>query len=216
LKSKYKYNEESDCFINITTKFLPLVSEFIKFWENTMIFVLNNNNSDDNENNKNNKKMICDFEIDEICHLFKHWKDSSISGNINEQDVIKILKHFFPNVELIDDKFVINFKSNLFDKDSDIFISLNQLKEEYKNKQKNLLNNNLVHQFDSVTNNTNQLISFEEAYTFYNIYMNSELKNNNTYNFKFIVSKNYFEKYIINNLSEYIIYDNFITNEWYL
>ena len=39
--------------------------------------------------------------------------------------------------------------------------------------------------------------------------MNNELKNNNNYNFKFIVSKNYFEKYINNNLSEYVIYDNF-------
>ena len=209
LKSKYQYNDDSDCFINITTKFLPLVSEFIKFWENTMIYLSKNDN-------ENNKIMIYDFEIDEICHLFKYWKDSSISGNINEQDVVKILKHFFPNVELIDDKFVVNIKSSLFDKDVDILISLNQLKQEYKNKQNKLLNNKLVDQFDNITNEVNQLISFEEAYTFYNTYMNNELKNNNNYNFKFIVSKNYFEKYINNNLSEYVIYDNFITNEWYI
>ena len=40
----YNYNEETDSFIGITSKYLPIQSDFIRFWENT-ITVLSNDYS---------------------------------------------------------------------------------------------------------------------------------------------------------------------------
>jgi hypothetical protein len=53
--------------------------------------------------------------------------------------------------------------------------------------------------------NEGLLISFDDAYTFYC----------NLFNSKHIVSKNYFEKYIYQNMSEFTAFDAFITSEWY-
>ena len=36
LKEKFTYEESSDSFINITSKYLPIESDFIKFWETTI------------------------------------------------------------------------------------------------------------------------------------------------------------------------------------
>ena len=33
IKEKYEYNEESDSFIGITSKYIPIQNDFIKFWE---------------------------------------------------------------------------------------------------------------------------------------------------------------------------------------
>ena len=50
------YNEEKDLFIGISSKFLPVVKQFLSFWDETVIY-------DDNET---------DFEIDEIVILYKN------------------------------------------------------------------------------------------------------------------------------------------------
>ena len=67
LKEKYSYEESSDSFINITSKYLPTESDFIKFWENTITVVndipttmTNVEEGFDNE-----------IEVDELCGLFK-------------------------------------------------------------------------------------------------------------------------------------------------
>ena len=56
-KNKITYNEQNDTFQNYTSLGLPLVSNFIKFWEETI-------KEDDNEYY---------LEIDELCILFKQW-----------------------------------------------------------------------------------------------------------------------------------------------
>jgi hypothetical protein len=139
LKNKINYDEEKDVFYNYTSLGLPLVSSFLKFWEETI-------KEDDNEYY---------LEIDEICVLFKQWgKKSQI---IKENKFINLLKHFYPNI-IIDNKYIYGITSTIWNKrkelinflkykstisESDILpISIYQLYREYSKyakKAKNII-----------------------------------------------------------------------------
>ena len=184
IKEKYSYDEVSDSFIAITSKFVPIYNDFIQFWENSIV----NNNSEigllfDNE-----------IEIDELCSLFKSWAKQTdcplmTTGNISEENILKILKHFFPSIEIVEDKYVLNVTCVIWNKTSDINESFSYIKEQI------------------CENNTNSLMSFEDAYNYYCKFCNSKL-------FKFIVSKRYFEKYLYFKFAEHIVYDKFIETNW--
>jgi hypothetical protein len=188
LKDLYKYNEDSDSFIEITSKYLPIQSDFIKFWEHTINVVSNEyHNMIDNDFNH-------ELEIDEICSLFKIWTKTNTeqlfsNGNISEENVVKILKHFFPNIEIIEDKYVLNVSCSLWNKNDDISQSFEYIKTQIKN------------------NHTLALISFDDAYNYYYKYCNIN-------SHKSIVSKRYFEKYLYFKLGEYIVYEKFIETSW--
>lgn len=181
-KELYKYHDETDSFIGITSKYLPIQSDFIKFWENT-ITNYNSNTLFDNE-----------LEIDELCSLFKFWtkqKNEQLlsNGNISEENILKILKHFFPCVEIFEDKYVLNITCNLWDKNEDINNSFQYIKKQIENENKLAL------------------ISFDDVYNYYYKYCNLN-------SFKFVVSKRYFEKYLYYKLSKHIVYEKFIETEW--
>jgi hypothetical protein len=190
LKERYKYNEELDSFTGITSKYLPIQSDFIKFWETTIT------NTGINNMYVMEGEPVSDFEIDEICSLFKLWSKQNseellTNGNITEETVLKILKHFFHNIEIIEDKYILNITCSLWDKAININKSFEYIKEEIKNDYKLAL------------------ISFDDAYNYYYKYCN---KNSH----KFIVSKHYFEKYLYFKLSEYIVYEKFIETSYFL
>jgi hypothetical protein len=186
LKDKYIYEETTDSFINITSKYLPIESDFIKFWENTI-------------NTENTDIIFQDFcnelEIDEICSLFKNWvKNSSTNesflsnGTISEENVINILKHFFPDIEIIEDKYALNVSCKMWDKNNDIEKSFQFIKNKIK-----------------VANTP--LISIDETYNFY-------CKYNSIHSNKFNVSKRYFEKYLSAKIPEFIVDEKLIKTNW--
>jgi hypothetical protein len=87
LKEKYGlYDEISDAFFGITSKYLPVHSDFIRFWENTI--------SMDNISNSNINTFDNELEIDELASLFKSWikgNSNNISnGTISEENILKI------------------------------------------------------------------------------------------------------------------------------
>ena len=198
LKEIFNYDESSDSFINITSKYLPIESDFIKFWEKTIVIDEQNNANyliifDENTNLEQEQEL----EVDELCMLFKNWvkQDSEevllSSGNISEENVVKILKHFFPNIEIIEDKYVLNITCTMWNKSKDIIKSFEFIKNELKKSE-----------FVA-------LISFDDAYNYYVKFCNSK-------SYKFIISKRYFEKYLYNKMSEHIVYEKFIETEWLL
>ena len=183
-KEKFPYDENTDSFRGITSKHLPVHSDFIKFWENTITL-----NSYEKE-----PTFDCEIEIDEISSLFKIWaKQHSnqlmTNGNISEDNILKIIKHFFPSVEIIEDKFVLNVTCSMWNKMNDINNSLEYIREQIKNDF------------------TLALISFDDAYNYYYKYCNSN-------SLKFIVSKRYFEKYLYYKFFDYIVYEKFIKIDW--
>jgi hypothetical protein len=185
LKEKfYTYDEGTDSFIGITSKYLPIQSDFIKFWESTIIVL----NSEKDLFFKN------ELEVDELCTLFKKWSKQNsemlmTTGNISEENVIKILTHFFPFIEIIEDKYVLNVACCLWNKNLDIINSFDYIKNQIKTEHKLTL------------------ISFDDVYNYYYKYCNIN-------SHKSIVSKRYFEKYLYFKLSDYIIYEKFIESSW--
>ena len=195
-KEKYTYNEDSDSFIGITSKYLPVHSDFIKFWEKTV--TIQPSDSDTNTIIENDvifhTEFDNEFEIDELCSLFKSWSKQNSdqlmsNGNITEENILKILKHFFPSVEIIEDKFVLNVNCSMWNKTNDINTSFEYIKEQIK------------------TDTKLALISFDDAYNYYYKFCNAN-------SFKFIVSKRFFEKYLYFKLSDHIVYEKFIETEW--
>jgi hypothetical protein len=193
LKEVYNYDEARDCFTNLTSKYLPIESDFIKFWEKT-IQVINNNG--DNPVNDDDNETFDELEIDELCMLFKMWTQNNANqeklisnGNINEESVLKILKHFFPGIEIVDNKYVLNVSCNIWNKNAEIEKSFEYIKLQIK------------------TNNTLALISFDDAYNYYYKYCNCQSN-------KLIVNKRYFEKFLYSKISKYIVYEKFIETIW--
>jgi hypothetical protein len=186
LKEKYTYDEQFDSFNGITSKYLPVYSDFIQFWESTIIETSDSSDIHffDNE-----------LEIDEICYLFKSWaKDNQenilTNRTISEENILKILKHFFPTSEIVEDKFILNIKCLLWNKTDDIEKSFVYIKEQIKNDYKL------------------PLISFDDAYNYY-------YKFCSLHSLKFIVSKRYFEKYLSYKVDN-IVYEKFIETHWFL
>jgi hypothetical protein len=182
LKEKYTYDEASDSFLGITSKHVPIHQDFISFWENTITL----------HNKGTEPSFYHEFEIDELCSLFKLWKKNTAktintNGNISEENILKILKHFFHEVEVIEDKYVLNITSSAWNKINDITNSFPYIKERA------LIND---------TNNSS-LISFDDAYNYYYKYCNMN-------SLKFIVSKIYFEKYLYYKIHDGVVYDKFI------
>ena len=196
LKEKYTYDNDDDCFMGITSKYLPVHSDFIKFWENTITVQISENDTYANTVVNNIHHLLFDneIEIDELCSLFKYWSKQHPSqlmsnGHISEENILKILKHFFPMVEIIEDKFVINVSCNLWNKMNDINASFEYIKEQIKSEHKLAL------------------ISFDDAYNYYYKFCNLKSLN-------FIVSKRYFEKYLYFKIADHIVYEKFIETEW--
>jgi hypothetical protein len=180
-----------------------------------------------------------ELEIGEILVMFKYWcktNNSDIPTTIMslstfyENEIIKILRHFYPNIKILDNKFITNIQCTLWNKNKDIDNALEQLKTTYKKQNKDVI------------------IDFSDAYYFYAVYvstLNSKSKTtsetndgekeyNNEYEFTMdyegeqeevqeqehnmkhiVVNKRYFEEYLKFTLSKYIVFDNFISTEWY-
>jgi hypothetical protein len=111
------------------------------------------------------------------------------NGSITEENILKILKHFFPSVEIIEDKFVLNVNCLLWNKMNDINSSFEYIKEQIKADTKLAL------------------ISFDDAYNYYYKFCNAN-------SLKFVVSKKFFEKYLYFKLSDHIVYEKFIETNW--
>jgi len=185
IKERFIYDVDTDAFNNITSKYLPFYRDFIKFWENNIII---------NESNL----FYNELEIDELISLFKIWVSQTseqlmTNGNITEINILKILKHFYPCIKIIEDKYILNISSTLWDKPNDIYKSFDFIKEQFI-KDKN-------------SNTSLSLLSFDDAYNYYYKYCNVN-------SHKIIVSKHYFEKYLYHKINEYVVYENFIKIDW--
>jgi len=119
LKKKLKYDEENDNFTGITSIHLPIVTLFMRFWEETIVSI----DPDINE------LADCELEIDEICVLFKHWTNNLKS--INEGLVIELIQHFFPDMVIENNKYILHTSCKLWDKHAEVLNSINMFKLQH-------------------------------------------------------------------------------------
>jgi len=165
-------------FLNVCSSYLPSVSSFLTFWEKHIITT--------------NETAEDEYEIDELVTLYKQ-SEQKVS-NISDTNIIKMIHHYFsPQVEIIENKYVINIKCNLWIKCDDI----NDFLKQYKAAKKT---------------EAQTLISLDDMYQSYKSFVNA----NGIIEKKIIliVSKQFFEKYITNKLASFIEFDKFVSSEW--
>ena len=130
-----------------------------------------------------------DYEVIEILQMYKN--SDYKTGNLNCKNLLRLINHYFcPNVEIIEDKYIKNIKCKLWDKETEINNFLNLYKYNF------LKNYNC---------NFNDFISIDKLY---DSYKKQFLDKN------FIISYDYFRKYVYLQLQNFIRSDNLIDSKW--
>jgi len=184
------YKESEETFYGINSKYLPSVCKFIQFWEDTM-------EPDQTE---------IEFEVSEISTLFNRWCEmrKEASFHISEKQVVDLIAFFYPDVELDQEKFVYKMRCSLWNKQMDILMAIDDLKEKYKVTPENTMrisksnsSLSLCSQDSQYNLLTNMNISVYDAYAHYCNYM-TQIENNRqpARTAPLLASKQYFEKFI--------------------
>ena len=154
------YSEDDDCFVGISSKYLPTINKFLQFWEENMMY-------DETEP---------EIEIGEIATLFRQWSNTSIS----ETQIVNILSHFFPDLEIDQGKYIYRMRCKLWDKQVDIMMAMENLKDK------------------------TGAASVYDSYVHYCNYMNGtnakRRSSSGSLIVPMLVSKQYFEKYMALNM----------------
>ena len=114
------YSETSDSFLQLTSKHLPLVTRFKDFWTQTITV---------------NPHDECELEIDEFTALFKQHHHQQIiqSGQITPQlqshnhtdaAFLGLIRHFYPDVAIENDKYLMHVGCSLWDKRGDVLAAM--------------------------------------------------------------------------------------------
>ena len=170
LKECLNYNEEKEIYNNVFSESLPIVSQFQEFWDKNII----------------EEEDELGIEISEIKHLFK--TNYNLKVKIQEDFIINIIKHFYQEIIIVDDKHILNISCILWNKRDEI----NKFLEETKNL---FINNN-------------------EKYPISIDYLYDKYSQNNKKNTS-IIKKSYFEKYVIEYLNNYLDDNRLISNLWW-
>ena len=175
-------------FLNVTSKYLPSVSSFLTFWEKH-ITILDTNVSFDDE-----------YEIEEILTLYKSSEFKNVA--ISDKDIIKMINHYYsPQVEVIENKYITNIRCNLWIKHENIRTHLDTFKATQKIGTTSVINHS-----------NKELISFDELYKSYkSYYIAKQVVDKQV---SPIVSKQFFEKFLIHELQQYIQFDKFVSSQW--
>ncbi len=123
-KLSNSYIENQDCFSSIFSQKLPIIENFLKFWEETIVI-------DENES---------DFEIEEMLTLLKKWNhDQNKHFILSGKQIIDFITFYYPNIEIENDKYLSGIRCTLWDKQYDIQIAIENLRLENlaKNEQNN-------------------------------------------------------------------------------
>jgi hypothetical protein len=184
------YRESDESFYGINSKYLPSVCKFIQFWEDTM-------ETDETE---------IEFEVSEISSLFNRWCEmrKEQSFHISEKQVVDLITFFYPDVELDQDKFVYKMRCSMWNKQMDILMAIDDLKEKYNMLPENTMRISKSNSSLSLCSQdsqyhflTNMNISVYDAYAHYCIYM-TQIESNRqpARSTPLLASKQYFEKFI--------------------
>jgi hypothetical protein len=107
LKEKLKYDDGRDCFVGVTSAQLPLVAQFMRFWGETIV---------DTDTEEEITEEVAELELDEICQLFRNWGNK----NINEIMLLELIRHFYPDTVIEDNKYILHIKSRMWDKYAEV------------------------------------------------------------------------------------------------
>lgn len=164
-----EYDSELDVFRSLGSSQLPLIQKFLKFWKETTF---------------DEESGFSELEIEEVASLFRQWLNTNYSVSsklkqkywLKESKILDILTYFHPELEIKEQKYIMNVSNILWSKELDIENAINAWKE----------NNTNV--------NENTSFCLHELYGYYCKFYRSQTASSK-YN---LVSKSYFQKYVSN------------------
>jgi hypothetical protein len=146
LRGKIEYNQETETFRDVTSVHLPLVANFLQFWETTMV-------EDETEP---------ELEIDEMSSILKNWAGRSYV-NASDALLMELIRHFHPDVVIEEDKYILNMKCNLWDKRMEATSSLDLFKLSC-NDEENLSTQSLYAAYQFYSTNNKSEYTFSKRY----------------------------------------------------
>ena len=149
LKDKLSYNEDKDIFKNIFSTSLPLVSNFLEFWEDTIV-------DDDTE---------LYLELSEIIILFKSW--SKVPIKIDDAfNIIDIIKYYYSEIIIENNQYILNISCNFWNKNEEInkFLDEEKLNLEEKQEFNSISLDNLYKSYCNSCKNKKNLIIINKIY----------------------------------------------------
>ena len=181
-----------DIFPNITSRHLPMVSKFMSFWsENCRV-------SDDE----------IEMEIDELSTLFNEYlllpvsttpltpstataASTASTVNITDSALLGMIRHFYPDVIIEDDKYLVNVGCKMWTKKAEIRAYLELFKVQ------------------CISNHLSIPQPLYNAYEYYcsKCYESTERR---------AASKRYFEKFFIEEYTDYLDENGLITMAWWI
>jgi len=194
------YFQDSDLFKGIFSKYLPSIQQFIQFFDETIV----------------EDGMETDFEIDELLWVFKFWltKKNESNSQLSDCQILDIIRYYYPNIMVDQDKFIHHIRCTLWDKQMDIQIAIDDM-------HNNLHNQNLITltMFQNEIPNEIPNTSIYDMYIYYckyynNLYAETLVVQNYLVRPGFIVSKSYFDKYIMDRYAEYVVDVNMLSGQW--
>jgi len=127
-----------------------------------------------------------EYELDELVTLCK----TSSKIQVSEKDISRFVEHFFPSVVIEDSKYVRFLFCRLWDKKTAI--------------------DNFLLRYHPPPNMESEsddgIVSFDELYQSYHT----------TTTDSFIVSKQYFERYLVHKLEDFVCHEQFVKVEWFV
>ena len=118
-KELLNYDEEKDNYLNITSTHLPVVSNFLTFWDLNM-----------------EKDEFGELEIGEIGILFCEWSSKmnrmlKVSGEPTEI-LIDLIGHFYPDIVIDESKYILGMSCKLWNKQLDVMNAIETFKLKHK------------------------------------------------------------------------------------
>jgi len=133
------YDTTQDVFTNIYSHKLPIIENFLQFWENSIVL-------DEDES---------DFEIEELLTLLKRWNQlQNKHFSVSDKQLLDFITFYYPTIEIENDKYLCGIKCSLWDKQYDIHMAIENMRLENIARKEN--NNSLIIN-----------ISVYEAYLYY-------------------------------------------------
>ena len=177
-------------FTGITSKHLPIVSDFLTFWKETII--------DASREEVEASEEEDELEIDELTILFIHYmrarkpSQKNVNNlNITDELMHGLVKHFFSEIQIEDDKYIMNVASKMWNKKKEIKQAL--LLSASMASSANVASAVEAPSESVEPHSPHQQLQVQSPHAIYNAY---ERYCAYSYSHKtFVVSKRYFEKY---------------------
>lgn len=184
------YCQDTDMFKGVFSKYLPFIQKFMQFWDETII----------------EDVLESDFEVEELSLVFKQWSTNrSDSGlSMSDRQILDIVGYYYPTVAIDQDKYLHHIRCTLWDKQMDIQLAIDDMRNILYNQY--LVSSTMFTQSSNIddcycnTSNT----SIYDMYIHYCKYYSGRL----------IVSKLYFDKYILEHYAEYVVDLTMLSGQW--